>query len=103
MYFMHAHDVVYCITYNALHLKQWSGVFLIPLYRLVRLTSPRLNYISIVGATVMYVSVLLYSIPSFSAVAAEVLCEVHMRTACHDIYKSTCTHHVKDTITFFSV
>ena len=46
------------------------------LRRIVKLTSPNLNYIIMFGVTCMYLSVILYSIPGFTQDLVAPLCEV---------------------------
>ena len=52
------------------------------LSRLIRLTSPKLNIVFIIGAILMYGSILLYVLPSFNAIVAEVVCEVRETLSC---------------------
>ena len=44
--------------------------------RLVKLTSPKLNLVIIVGAIVMYVSIITYSYPSYNQFGRTLLCNV---------------------------
>lgn len=46
------------------------------MYRLIRLTSPRLNYLIIIGAILMYISIIIYSIPATTQLTATVFCNV---------------------------
>ena len=47
-------------------------------HRLVRLTSPSLNYVIIGGALIMYLSIILYVVPVTSQVATTAMCNVSM-------------------------
>ncbi len=50
------------------------------LYRLIRISSPKLNYIIVAGAIVLYVVVYLSVIPTTSRDALSVLCNVSLST-----------------------
>ena len=45
-------------------------------YRLIRLSSSSLNYVIIIGAAVMYLSIVLYIVPVTEQLAATLLCNV---------------------------
>ena len=45
-------------------------------FRLIRLSSPNLNYLIVIGAIVLYVDVYLYVIPTESESSAVAICHV---------------------------
>ena len=58
-----------CRAYNSLYLP-------LNLHRLIRLTSPNLNYLIGIGAIVLYIDVCFFVIPSTDKVTVTVFCNV---------------------------
>lgn len=48
-------------------------------YRIVKLSSPNLNYIIITGAGIMYIAAVLYTIPAYKQITETVLCNMRPR------------------------
>ena len=63
-----------------MRIQKQNHYFLFLLYcRLIRLSSPKLNYFIIVGAIIMYISIIVYTIPSESELGNTVLCNVSVK------------------------
>ena len=70
---IYSYPVLYCILHVlVLHIT----VIKLFSYRLIRLTSPNLNYLIGVGAVVLYIDIYFFVIPSTDPVAVTVYCNV---------------------------
>ena len=54
--------------------------------RLIRLTSPNLNYLIGAGAILLYIDVYFYVIPTSDQHTAAIFCNVHIRDIMYPVY-----------------
>lgn len=85
-------DYVIAIATNPKNVYLSSQLFLQPTNRLIRLTSPKLNYIIGAGAVLLYLEICVMVIPSIDPIAVTILCSVSLCTYPCVESKILCSH-----------